>query len=537
MSQFSTTRSNIGDLNIEPGVIIDITAATTGVFSIAQPNGSQGIPDDQGVSSDRPAPRFVGGSSRNMVIETKINDDIPSGWFKQIEKYKWASEVGEFTVEVAADGGLTWSDATDIIMTAPPGSIPLDDRITCTTFASSGSTGNREFIVDLGSATGLVTLEFDAYGVPDIFIVEYNGVEVINTGYRGTSGTYDTPTGSVAVTVAGPGAGTASFTKTTAAPSLATIRVEAPFVGTQWDVNLGCPAAGSPPYVVPGNVRSTFTATSTAYGDTLNGGTPFTLDVVYEGGASYTFIELVSEPLAPFLSGNLVENTPTRWTDYYFNVTINSAGDAIISDMEDVIAIRPTVIGEELYLDPSGSYEATTYGKDTYNNGVEFSASVAVVITPPLELYTYLKLAVSAGSVTAVTGPFSAPTLPANTAGVNILPLSYSDGLGKVIQYQDGAILWKGAAGSTPFVSKTANYTILLTDSTINCTANSFTVTLPTAVGIAGQAFNIKNSGTGVITIATTSSQTIDEYLSAAIILPQYTNLTVMSNGSNWLIL
>jgi len=438
MSQFSTTRSNIGDLSIEPGVIIDITAATTGIFSIAQPNGSQGIPDDQGVSADRPAPRFVGGSSRNMVIQAKINDDIPSGWFKQVEKYKWASEVGEFTVEVADDASITWSDATNIIMTAPPGSIPLDDRITCTTLVSSGGTGNREYIVDLGSATGLVTLDFNAAGVPDIFIVEYNGVEVINTGYRGVSGTYD----GVVVVVAGPGAGTASFTKATASPGKAIVRVVAPFTGTAWTFNLGCPAAGAPPYTLSGLGRKTFTASSTAYGQTLNGGASFSDSTIYEGKNLTTSIVLTCDALGGVFT--LTQNTVTLWsTGTLYRCDISSAGVATISDHSQVIATRPTVAGLEQYLDPSGLYEATAYGRNTYNNGVEFFASVSMNFTPPLELYTYVKAAVTAGSITGVTGPFSAPTLPANTSGVKIIPISYSDGDGKITQFSEGAILWK----------------------------------------------------------------------------------------------
>jgi hypothetical protein len=439
MSQFSTTRTNIGDLNIDAGVVIDLTAATTGVFSIARTDGSESIPDEQGFAANQSLPRFAGGSSRNMLIETVINGNIPSGWFKQLKKYEWASEVGEFTLAVAANGSLEWSDATDVIMTAPAGSIPIADWISCSTAATSGGIGNSEITVDLGSATGLVTLSFDAYTVPDIFIVDYNGVEVINTGYRGTSGTYD----GVPVTVAGPPSGTASFTKTTASPSLCTVRVEAPFTGTQWYFNLGCPAAGAPPYVVPGYVRSTFTATSTAYGNTLSGGTPFTLSVIYEGGYGFTSLQLTCDPLAPYLSTDFVEDNVTRWTDFAFNIEIDSTGEATIYDQTNIIAIRPTVVGAEQYLDPSGSYAATTYGKNTYNNGVEFFASVSMINTPPIELYTYFKAAVTAGSITGVTGPFSAPTLPANSAGVKIIPISYSDGLGKLTQFSEGAILWK----------------------------------------------------------------------------------------------
>lgn len=92
-------------------------------------------------------------------------------------------------------------------------------------------------------------------------------------------------------------------------------------------------------------------------------------------------------------------------------------------------------------------------------------------------------------------------------------------------------------ASKQTYVAKTANYTITNTDSTVDCTANTFTITLPTAVGITGQVFNIKNSGSGVITINTTSSQTIDGQASGTLTLNQYDNLSVQSNGSNWIIL
>jgi len=89
---------------------------------------------------------------------------------------------------------------------------------------------------------------------------------------------------------------------------------------------------------------------------------------------------------------------------------------------------------------------------------------------------------------------------------------------------------------TTPsYVEKTANYTVATTDDTIDCTANTFTVTLPTAVGLEGKIFNIKDSGTGAITVATTSSQTIDG--NSTITLVQGNSLTVQSNGANWIII
>lgn len=70
----------------------------------------------------------------------------------------------------------------------------------------------------------------------------------------------------------------------------------------------------------------------------------------------------------------------------------------------------------------------------------------------------------------------------------------------------------KMAAGNTGVwnpTAKTANYTAVAGD-LVNCTANSFNVTLPTAVGVSGQPIRVVNSGTGTITILTTSSQTIN---------------------------
>lgn len=86
------------------------------------------------------------------------------------------------------------------------------------------------------------------------------------------------------------------------------------------------------------------------------------------------------------------------------------------------------------------------------------------------------------------------------------------------------------------YVAKTTTYAASSTDSTIDCTSGTFTVTLPTAVGITGRIYTIKNSGTGVITIATTSSQTIDGTTTKTLPV-QYNSLTLVSNGSNWVII
>jgi hypothetical protein len=93
-----------------------------------------------------------------------------------------------------------------------------------------------------------------------------------------------------------------------------------------------------------------------------------------------------------------------------------------------------------------------------------------------------------------------------------------------------------GAASTTlPFTNQTSNYTVDNLDCVINCTSGTFTVTLPTAVGIEGQYYIIKNSGTGVITIDGNGSETIDGTVNRTLSV-QYESMTLVSNGVNWII-
>jgi hypothetical protein len=89
------------------------------------------------------------------------------------------------------------------------------------------------------------------------------------------------------------------------------------------------------------------------------------------------------------------------------------------------------------------------------------------------------------------------------------------------------------SAPFSAYVATTAAKTLTSADRVVDCTSGSFTVTLPTAVGFMND-YIIKNSGTGVITVNTTSSQTIDGNLSIG--LNQYDSVTVRSNNANWII-
>ncbi len=87
-----------------------------------------------------------------------------------------------------------------------------------------------------------------------------------------------------------------------------------------------------------------------------------------------------------------------------------------------------------------------------------------------------------------------------------------------------------------PVLEKNTSYTLTPEDYTVWFSSNTCTATLPTATLFPGKIYEIKNNGTGVITINTTSSQTIDGISSATITLKQWEFLRVQSNSGNWII-
>ena len=92
---------------------------------------------------------------------------------------------------------------------------------------------------------------------------------------------------------------------------------------------------------------------------------------------------------------------------------------------------------------------------------------------------------------------------------------------------------------SAAYVAKTANYTATISDFTINCTANTFQVTLPLSTSITGRIYNIVNSGAGTITVGTTSSETFVNVTATPTTLTLATvgSYQVQSMGAGWMVL
>lgn len=92
--------------------------------------------------------------------------------------------------------------------------------------------------------------------------------------------------------------------------------------------------------------------------------------------------------------------------------------------------------------------------------------------------------------------------------------------------------------GTYPVTPVSSTYAILISDWLVRCdtTAAAFTVTLLTAVGNTGKEYIIKNVGAKLLSIATTSSQTIDGNSASYGLKTQYSSVNIVSDGANWAI-
>ena len=80
--------------------------------------------------------------------------------------------------------------------------------------------------------------------------------------------------------------------------------------------------------------------------------------------------------------------------------------------------------------------------------------------------------------------------------------------------------------------TKSANYTVLVTDDVVKCTA-SLTLTLYTAVGNGGRAFEAANTASsGIVTLDPDGAQTIDG--ASTLSLGPGESVRIRSDNANW---
>jgi hypothetical protein len=140
---------------------------------------------------------------------------------------------------------------------------------------------------------------------------------------------------------------------------------------------------------------------------------------------------------------------------------------------------------------------------------------------------TYLNLPSMTGSYLPLSGgTVFGPTiytggLTANT--LNVTGLTQTSGITST-----GGITFKQ-------VTINSSYTATTSDYMIDVTGGTFTVTLPSAVGIQGRLLVIKNNGGGAVTVDPYGSETIDGKL--FVILGETNSIQIASNGTEWVAL
>jgi len=143
-------------------------------------------------------------------------------------------------VNVFVDGflsGLTGVEVNENV-------IDCDDS-----FSFSGQSGTFEFDIEFGTDIGQAGINYNAFGVPDRFELEWNG-QIITSGYVGNQNSdqqllnLGIPPSEINTATPSNGAGSLMFTKNQAFPTTATVRVTAPLSGTGWNVDGVCVDTG-----------------------------------------------------------------------------------------------------------------------------------------------------------------------------------------------------------------------------------------------------------------------------------------------------
>ncbi len=182
------------------------------------------------------------------------------------------------------------------------------------------------------------------------------------------------------------------------------------------------------------------TFTATTFGeDIYNGGAPFTLTLTTDGARQESIANvIVTRGTAQ--DGEYELTDFREWTNTTWTLTTNTDGTGQINDGTDDVATREADYSPD---SPSGVFFSTAYGETTYGDSQPFRMAVSLSPAFPKLGYVYIEITKSGSTFSDANGPFFATTLPANSSTLEVVPIAYSDGDGRLLQIHEGSIIWR----------------------------------------------------------------------------------------------
>ena len=168
-----------------------------------------------------------------------------------------------------------------------------------------------------------------------------------------------------------------------------------------------------------------------------------------------------------------------------------------------------------------------------------FFRSDGAQATPAGAVSSYIEQAYSGVTTATVTHTFGAHPIVQvlDASDVVIIPLAITHNSVNAFTVMfsvssTGKILASvGSPQPASYVTVTTDYAVLGSDFYVECTAVDKTMTLPTAVGRAGQRFSLDNSSSGYMYVAMTGGETLQGETSVQI---SPGTITAVSNGTNY---
>uniref|UniRef100_A0A6M3XUH7 Uncharacterized protein n=4 Tax=viral metagenome TaxID=1070528 RepID=A0A6M3XUH7_9ZZZZ len=221
-----------------------------------------------------------------------------------------------------------------------------------------------------------------------------------------------------------------------------------------------------------------------------------------------------------------------------------------------ILALALLMLVAGLSLAPSSVYGATTISGLPEETAPASDEVMVIEDATTTKKATLANIAANMPAITAPSLTLSTTPLPVTSGGWGLATLTpYSlytgngTGLPQAVGVGTTGQILGGVTGDAPswssnppvpFAAKTADYTLTASDKvlSVDATSSETTITLPTAAGIAGRCYTIKkiDSSANAVVLDGNGAETIDGSANYRIVL-QWQAVTVISNGTNWLVI